>query len=98
MICDWYKTRGYHFLALSDHNILSAGEKWIDESKAQTRDAIGGLARYRERFGDKWVETRQKDGKQEIRLKTLAEFRPLFEEQERFLLIQAEEITDSFQS
>ena len=98
MICDWYKTRGYHFLALSDHNILSAGEKWIDESKAQTRDAIGGLARYQERFGDKWVETRDKDGKQEIRLKTLSEFRPLFEEQEKFLLIQAEEITDSFQS
>src|SRR5262245_33908234 len=55
MICDWYKSRGYHFLALSDHNILSAGEKWIDESKAPTRDAIGGLARYLERFGDKWV-------------------------------------------
>lgn len=98
MICDWYKSRGYHFLALSDHNILSAGEKWIEESKAQTRDAIGGLARYRERFGDKWVETREKDGKQEIRLKTLAEFRPLFEEKEKFLLIQGEEITDSFQS
>jgi hypothetical protein len=98
MICDWYKSRGYQFLALSDHNILSAGEKWIDESKAQTRDAIGGLARYRERFGDKWVETRDKDGKQEIRLKTLAEFRPLFEEQEKFLLIQGEEITDSFEA
>ena len=98
MICDWYKSRGYHFLALSDHNILSAGEQWIDESKAQTRDAIGGLARYRERFGDKWVETREKEGKQEIRLKTLAEFRPLFEEQDKFLLIQGEEITDSFQS
>ena len=98
MICDWYKARGYHFLALSDHNILSAGEKWIDESKAQTRDAIGGLERYRERFGEPWVQTRDKDGKKEIRLKTLAEFRPLFEEPEKFLLIQGEEITDSFQS
>jgi hypothetical protein len=98
MICDWYKSRDYHFLALSDHNILSAGEKWIDESKAQARDAIGGLARYRERFGEEWVEIRDKEGKQEIRLKTLTEFRPLFEEEEKFLLIQAEEITDSFQS
>jgi hypothetical protein len=98
MICDWYKSRDYHFLALSDHNILSAGEKWIDEGKAQARDAIGGLARYRERLGDKWVETREKDGKTEIRLKTLTEFRPLFEEQEKFLLIQGEEITDSFQA
>ena len=98
MICDWYKSRDYHFLALSDHNILSESEKWIDEGKAQTRDAIGGLARYRQRFGDKWVETREKDGKTEIRLKTLTEFRPLFEEQEKFLLIQGEEITDSFQA
>ena len=98
MICDWYKSRGYHFLALSDHNILSEGEKWIDEGKAQTRDAIGGLARYRERFGEKWVETREKDGKTEIRLKTLTEFRPLLEENEKFLLIQGEEITDSFQA
>jgi hypothetical protein len=98
MICDWYKTRSYHFLALSDHNILSEGEKWIDEGKAQTRDAIGGLTRYRERFGEKWVETRQKDGKTEIRLKTLTEFRPLFEVKEKFLLIQGEEITDSFQA
>jgi hypothetical protein len=23
MIADWYKTRGYHFLGLSDHNVLS---------------------------------------------------------------------------
>ena len=98
MICDWYKSRDYHFLALSDHNILSESEKWIDEGKAQTRDAIGGLARYRQRFGEKWVETRDKDGKTEIRLKTLTEFRPLFEEQEKFLLIQGEEITDSFQA
>jgi hypothetical protein len=98
MICDWYKNRGYHFLALSDHNILSAGEKWIDESKAPTRDAIGGLARYIERFGKEWVEIREKEGKKEIRLKTLTEFRPLFEEKGKFLLIQGEEITDSFQS
>ena len=98
MITDWYKSRGYHFLALSDHNILSAGEKWIDEERASKRDAIGALARYRERFGSEWVQTREKDGKTEIRLKTLAEFRPLFEEAEKFLLIPSEEISDSFQS
>src|SRR6186997_2621450 len=28
MIVDWYKSRGYHFLALSDHNTLQTGEKW----------------------------------------------------------------------
>ena len=34
----WYKARGYDFLALSDHNILSVGEKWI---KALDEDLIG---------------------------------------------------------
>jgi hypothetical protein len=97
MICAWYKTRGYHFLALSDHNILSVGEKWVDAQRANTKDAIGGLERFREKFKDR-VQTREEDGKTLVRLSPLSEFRPLFEEPEKFLLIQAEEITDSFKS
>src|SRR5436305_1149885 len=30
MIADWYKRKGYHFLGLSDHNVLAEGERWID--------------------------------------------------------------------
>ena len=29
MIADWYAREGYHFLTLSDHNLLSRGEKCI---------------------------------------------------------------------
>ncbi len=29
MIVDWYKRHDYQFLALSDHNILLQGDKWI---------------------------------------------------------------------
>ena len=29
MIADWYRSHGYHFLALSDHNILSEGVRWM---------------------------------------------------------------------
>lgn len=97
MIADWYKRQGYHFLALSDHNVLSQGERWIDVAQADRRGAIGGLQRYRERFGE-WVETREMDGRTEVRLKPLGEFRKLFEEPEQFLFIQAEEITDRFES
>jgi histidinol phosphatase-like PHP family hydrolase len=25
----WYKEHGYHFIALSDHNILADHEKWV---------------------------------------------------------------------
>jgi hypothetical protein len=97
MICAWYKSRGYQFLALSDHNLLSVGEKWVDAQRANTKDAIGGLERFREHFKDR-VQTKEEDGKTLVRLSPLSEFRPLFEEKERFLLIQAEEITDSFKS
>jgi hypothetical protein len=30
MVVNWYKSHGYQFLALSDHNILLAGEKWVE--------------------------------------------------------------------
>ena len=98
MIVDWYVQQDYDFLSLSDHNILSRGEKWIGEDLGPKRGAIDGLKRYRARFGDDWVETRKKDGKTEIRLKTLAEFGPMFDKPGEFLLIQAEEITDHYGS
>ena len=97
MIADWYKNQDYHFLALSDHNLLSRGDKWMDVALANKRGDIGGLARYRERFGDNWVELRDQDGKQQVRLKPLDEFRGRFEAPGKFLMIQAEEITDKFE-
>ena len=27
MVMDWYKTHGYQFVSLSDHNLLARGEK-----------------------------------------------------------------------
>jgi hypothetical protein len=40
---------------------------------------------------------RGEEGKREVRLKTLEEFRHLFEEPEEFIFIKGEEITDNFQ-
>lgn len=101
MIVSWYKERGYDFLALSDHNILSRGEKWMGLEAIDRRQKKPGrtpLEKYREKFGDEWVETRDVEGKTEVRLKALDEFRPRFEEEEKFLLIEAEEITDRFRN
>ena len=98
MICDWYVQHGYHFLALSDHNILSQGEKWVPEEQASKRGAIDALKRYRARFGDAWVETREHDDQQQVRLKALSEFRSMFERPGKFLLVQGEEVTDHFGS
>src|SRR5688572_23827665 len=79
MIVDWYRRRGYHFLALSDHNILSQGQKWVDTEKRGGGDV---LARYRERFRG-WGEERVLGSQRQVRLKPLGEFRHLFEERDR---------------
>jgi hypothetical protein len=93
MIVEWYRTNGYHFLALSDHNILQTGEKWITVTN---RSAQETFRRYLERFGADWVEQRVTQSTQQVRLKILAEFRHRFEEPGRFLLILNEEISDRY--
>ena len=105
MIADWYKRHDYHFLALSDHNVLSEGERWIDVKSGKVDRSLA-LDKYRTRFGGVWVETRtlqsddkgenQKENKLQVRLKPLAEFRSVLEEPARYLLIPAEEITHRF--
>jgi len=97
MIADWYRSHGYQFLALSDHNILSTGDRWITFDETVKREHPEAFRKYRERFGNDWVETRGTPGtpSYEIRLKPLDEFRKLVEEPGKFLMIQGEEISDA---
>ncbi len=88
MVVDRYKKAGYDFLALSDHNILADGERFIEADPVVLDD-------YRKRFGSDWVEAAG-DGR--VRLKTFEEYRKLFEEEGKFLLIQSEEISDAFEN
>lgn len=97
MIVDWYVRNGYQFLALSDHNTLSQGPKWISVRAANERAKADGFALYRKKFGDDWVETRTMKDEPYVRLKPLGEFRHFFEQPGKFLLIQSEEITDRFE-
>jgi hypothetical protein len=97
MISDWYRSQGYDFLAMSDHNTLARGEKWVKETTIEKKKITLGptaLEKYLRRFGEDWVQTRQTaDGKTEVRLKTLEEYRQKLEEPGKFLLIEAEEIS-----
>ncbi|MCI0641343.1 MAG: hypothetical protein L0Y72_31560 [Gemmataceae bacterium] len=100
MIADWYKRHGYDFLALTDHNILAEGQKWIDVPPAHATRPLA-FKKYVARFGDGWVEERivkDKDGKdkKQVRLKPLAEYRSLLEEPGKFLLLSGEEITHRY--
>lgn len=96
MIMDWYKSHDYDFIVLSDHNVLAKGEKWKRIPKSPVHE--GAFEKYLEQFGEAWVEHREDSaGRTEVRLKTLEEYRPLFEEEGKFLIIQSEEISDSFE-
>ncbi|QHT72247.1 histidinol-phosphatase [Rhodocytophaga rosea] len=96
MIMDWYKSNGYHFISLSDHNVLATVERWKQIPAHPFRQQR--LKQYIEKYGQEWVNTRtDSSGQTEVRLKTLPEYGPLFEEKGRFLIIPAEEITDGYQ-
>lgn len=94
MIVDWYKTNGYDFIALSDHNTLAEGEQWVSARDLQQ----GALAEYLDRFGSEWVNLSVQEGDTLVRLKTLAEYRPLLEEEGQYVIIQSEEINGRFES
>lgn len=96
MILDWYKTRNYDFIAISDHNILADHEFWREIPSHPFRQRR--FQEYLAKYGESWV-TYKKDaeGRISVKLKTLDEFRPLFEEIEKFLIIKAEEVTDKFE-
>ncbi len=104
VVVQWYVGHGYHFLALSDHNILQEGEKWVNPLKSyftnrpgiQNAGGMDVFERYLNRFDEHWIETRRtSSNKLEVRLKPLNEFRHLFEKPGRFMLVQSEELTSS---
>ena len=94
MIMDWYKSRGYHFVALTDHNILADGEKWIVVRKGRMYEEA--FDKYLGKYGEDWVTYKRDTGRVQVRLKTFNEYRTLFEEDDNFLIIQSEEISDKF--
>lgn len=94
VIMDWYKSHGYNFVALSDHNILAEGEKWVEIREDSLYQ--NAFQSYLENYGDDWVEYKEEDGNVKVKLKTFEEYKPLFEEEEEFLILQSEEISDSF--
>jgi len=96
MITQWYVENGYHFLVLSDHNILSVGQKWMKDKDIIARGGPDVLNKYIQQFGAEWVENRvNQQGESETRLKPLDEVRTLFESPGKFLMMPGEEITDN---
>lgn len=90
MIMDWYKSHGYHFIGLSDHNTFAKGEKWVKIQHSKLYE--DGFAEYLAKFGPDWVIYRTDSERITVKLKTLAEYRPRFEDT-GFIMIPSEEVT-----
>ena len=96
MIAIWYRDHGYQFLVFTDHNTLLKNEKWVDVDKPKGgRPAFDAL---KTQFQGDWVVTRQSGNKLECRLKTFDEIYSKMAVPQEFLLIQGEEITDSYKT
>ncbi len=99
MVVEFYRERGYHFLALSEHNVIAQGQEWRPLNNPKRPEMKVHFEKYLTRFGPNWVETRGQSeggGPLEVRLKPLSEFRSLFDERGAFLMIPGEEITNRF--
>ncbi len=95
MIMDWYKTNDYNFTVLSDHNILAEGDKWITISEKEHLQI--GFQSYLRKYGNDWVNHQiDSTGNIRVKLKTYEEYKPLFEEDNKFLIISSEEISTGY--
>jgi hypothetical protein len=92
----WYRDHGYDFVAVSDHNTITEGERWLTLGGDTAR--VAAFAEYRRRFGDDWVQTRRNpNGATEVRLRPFGEYAARLNTR-RFLVIQSEEISDRFET
>ena len=86
MVAAGYKAAGYHFLVLSDHNVLLEGVK-----KKKVGTGKGEVPPHAVLPGS---TTEEKDGATWLVLKTLDEVRSGVDEAGRFLMIPGEELSD----
>jgi hypothetical protein len=91
MVLDWYKTNGYDFVALSDHNTLANDEKWKLITKSPMYEE--SFQKYLDKFGKDWVVYKTDTGRIQVKLKTYEEYKSKMEDA-GFLVIPSEEISN----
>lgn len=94
MVISWYKGRGYNFLALSDHNVLAEGDRWVPVE--HTRGGRPAFELYQQVMQDQ-VASKMENDTLWARLQNFDESAEMFNEAGSFLMIRSEEITDGFE-
>jgi len=86
-IAAWFKEQGYNFIAFTEHDQFSIGNRWIEPRPE-------AIERFHKRWGGKLkLETNEQGS---VLLRTLEECRVLFEEPGRFIILGGEETTVSW--
>ena len=89
---DWYKDNGYQFVVLSDHtNLQLDPQRWSNVGTSERGLAL--FAKYVEKYGQ--PETRENDGKQQVRLHTIHELKKKLDVPGKFLMIPGHEMNAS---
>lgn len=94
MIAKWYREHDYQFLVFTDHNVLADSERWVDVEKSA--GGVPAFEKLKAAFPDAARTRTTDDGKLQVRLSMFQEVAARFNDPEHFLLIQGEEISDSF--
>jgi hypothetical protein len=85
LVVEWYKEQGFHFVSLTDHDILQLNpDRWRVTPQALIDEANN-------KFGANWSETKVENDRTLVRLKTYAELAQELNEDGRFLLIPGHE-------
>lgn len=101
MVVDYYHRSGYDFAVVSDHDVMAKGYRWMsvrDINARQMAEGPGAIEKCIARFGADWIEWREIEGTKGIVLKPLVEFREQFEAPGEFLILEAEEISNTSSS
>jgi hypothetical protein len=95
MIAKWYEDHGYQFLVFTDHNVLADTQRW--EVVEKTKGGKEAFDKLKAAFPQLVDERTNDAGELEVRLRTFAEVSEQFNQPGEYLLIQGEEISDSYE-
>lgn len=90
-----YREAGYHFLALTNHDSVMAGERWLELARSPGGEVA--LQRRQEAFPEHPIEVRPGVLGPRVRLLSFAEVASLLEVPGEFMLMPGVEVSDSFE-